>query len=231
MIKKHYKNISKQIEVHRFKLLLAATILVLILAATTTVGILGDVLFITSMSFLLIQSIIVSTTKRSKYIGLRYSAVLILIIFFWLEPAGLNTPTFEGIRLLLFSIFLGFITFFMIKFIYKEDQVDVNVIITAINIYLLFGLIAGSLAYFLFFIDPGAYHFPDFITEPKFNHFIYYSYVTMSTLGYGDITPVLPSTQTLAYFIAIVGQLYVAIIIAILVGKMIASEGDGNNKK
>jgi hypothetical protein len=43
----------------------------------------------------------------------------------------------------------------------------------------------------------------------------------MSTVGYGDITPRIPETQTLAYLMAISGQLYVAIIMAFLVGKFL----------
>jgi hypothetical protein len=50
----------------------------------------------------------------------------------------------------------------------------------------------------------------------------------MSTVGYGDITPRIPETQTLAYLLSISGQLYVAIIIAFLIGKMLMQ---GDQKK
>jgi hypothetical protein len=54
----------------------------------------------------------------------------------------------------------------------------------------------------------------------------------MSTVGYGDITPRIPETQTLAYFISITGQLYVAIIIAFLVGKLLVhSDRNKNDSK
>jgi hypothetical protein len=46
---------------------------------------------------------------------------------------------------------------------------------------------------------------------------IYYSFVTMTTLGYGDITPKIQIAATLAYVQALIGQLYVAILIARLV--------------
>jgi hypothetical protein len=52
----------------------------------------------------------------------------------------------------------------------------------------------------------------------------------MSTVGYGDITPKLPQTQTLAYFIAVTGQLYVAIVIAFLVGKLLMHRGEEKDK-
>ena len=46
----------------------------------------------------------------------------------------------------------------------------------------------------------------------------YFSYVTMTTLGYGDITPVVPMTRTLAYLQAVAGTFYMAVVVASLVG-------------
>lgn len=226
MIKKSYTKGVAWIEKHRFKLLLAATFLVLVLPAMTFQGILRTVLFVISMSFLVIQSMIVATTKKSKRVWLRYSIVVIMIIIFWLEPIGLKTPILDDVRLLIIVLFFGFVTFYLVRFMRKSAKVDVNVIITAINIYLLMGIISGSLAFFFYKILPGAYNFPPYITEPNFVTFNYYSFVTMSTVGYGDITPRLPQTQTLAYVIAVTGQLYVAIIMAFLVGKLLMYRPD-----
>jgi len=47
---------------------------------------------------------------------------------------------------------------------------------------------------------------------------LYYSYVTLSTLGYGDVTPVSRAAQSLAYLEAISGVMYVAVLVAALVG-------------
>ena len=57
-----------------------------------------------------------------------------------------------------------------------------------------------------------------------FVNFVYFSFITMSTVGYGDITPKIPESQTLAYFISVTGQLYIAIIIAFLVGKSLVHQ-------
>ena len=54
---------------------------------------------------------------------------------------------------------------------------------------------------------------------------IYYSFVTMTTLGYGDITPKIHVAATLAYVQALIGQLYVAILIARLVS-MYSTQSD-----
>jgi hypothetical protein len=228
MIKRHYKKSVSWVEKNRFKLLLAATFLVLVTPAFSGGGILREILFVTSMSFLFIQSLIVSTTNKSKWMGLRYSVVLVMILIFWLEPFGVRTLILDVARLLLLASFFVFVTFFLLKFLKRSKNVDIDVIITAINIYLLLGIISASLAFIFYKILPDAYNIPPYIIDPNFVNFNYYSFVTMSTVGYGDITPRLPQTQTLAYLIAITGQLYVAIIIAFLVGKLLMHPGKEN---
>ncbi|MCB1764424.1 MAG: two pore domain potassium channel family protein, partial [Gammaproteobacteria bacterium] len=49
-----------------------------------------------------------------------------------------------------------------------------------------------------------------------FPHLLYFSYVTLTTLGYGDVTPAIPLTRTLAYLEAITGTFYLAIVVASL---------------
>jgi voltage-gated potassium channel len=221
MIKKAYKKSEAWIEQHRFKLLILATFLVLILPAFANNRVLGSILFVTSMSFLFIQSLIVASSKKTKWAGFRYFIVVVMIILFSLEPFGFETPELELLRLALLALFFVFVTYHLILFLTKSSTVNVNVIITAINIYLLFGIISSSLAFICYKIYPDAYLLPSNITDPNFVTFAYYSFITMSTVGYGDITPRISETQTLAYLIAVTGQLYVAIIIAFLVGKLL----------
>ena len=58
--------------------------------------------------------------------------------------------------------------------------------------------------------------------------YVYFSFVTLTTLGYGDITPLTPVAQTLAWLEAVVGQLYLAILVARLVGlHIVHSRGEG----
>jgi hypothetical protein len=69
------------------------------------------------------------------------------------------------------------------------------------------------------------------MVPPVFVNFLYYSFITMSTVGYGDIIPCIPETQTLAYFLSITGQLYVAIIIAFLIGKLLMQSAQEKTHK
>ena len=61
---------------------------------------------------------------------------------------------------------------------------------------------------------------------PELFDYLYFSFVTLTTLGYGDITPLSHLSRSTAVLLAITGQLYMTILIALLVGKFLArSEG------
>jgi hypothetical protein len=221
MIKKSYKQGIAWIEIHRFKLLILATFLVLVLPAFSGSGLLSSILFVTSMSFLFIQSMIVARSKKEKYMYVWYGTVVLMIMIFSLEPIGWKSIELDILRLLMLAVFFIFITYKLVQFMRKSTSVSVDLILTAINIYLLIGIISASLAFLCYCIYPAAYQLPSGMIVPSFVTFLYYSYITMSTVGYGDIIPRVPETQTLAYLIAITGQLYVAVVIATLVGKFL----------
>jgi hypothetical protein len=82
--------------------------------------------------------------------------------------------------------------------------------------YLLLGL-AWALAYdIVALVAPGAFSAPSAV-EARKGRFIYFSFVTLSTLGYGDMTPVHPVARSLAAAEALTGQLYPAILLGRLV--------------
>jgi len=55
-----------------------------------------------------------------------------------------------------------------------------------------------------------------------YNDLIYYSFVTLTTVGYGDITPANSLTKSLTILEAIIGQLYLTVLVALLVGKYVS---------
>ena len=93
-----------------------------------------------------------------------------------------------------------------------------NMILVSITGYLIIGLLGGFLAEGLEQSVPGSYHHSTGM-ELSLYSFIYYSYVTMTTLGYGDIIPVTQKSQSLSLLLVVAGQLYLAVIIAINISK------------
>lgn len=95
-----------------------------------------------------------------------------------------------------------------------------NMIMISITGYLIIGLLGGFLSDGLEDLRPGSYYHSTGIDLEMYN-FIYYSYVTMTSLGYGDIIPLTKQSQSLALLMIMTGQLYLAVIIAINVSKFL----------
>lgn len=98
-------------------------------------------------------------------------------------------------------------------------SIDANKIIGAVCIYLLVGIIWAILYMLILQIDPQS--FSGLIQNNGYGNFpalLYFSFITLTTLGYGDISPTLPISQFLTYMEAITGQFYIAILVASLIG-------------
>jgi hypothetical protein len=114
----------------------------------------------------------------------------------------------------------------------KTREVDAKVIIESINGYLLLGLAYSILVAIVMRNIENAYHFPEAISfirkDPAHLYdYIYFTFVTFTTTGYGDIVPLVPIAKSLSLLISISGQIYIAIIIAMLVGKYAGSTRKG----
>ena len=113
------------------------------------------------------------------------------------------------------NIFLIYIVGHVIKDLLVRKIVDIYALTDAINGYLLLGIMFCSLVAFVDLYVPGAYN----SNNNSSMELVYYTMITLTTAGYGDITPQLPISQSLSILIAVTGQFYVAVIVAILVGK------------
>ena len=127
-----------------------------------------------------------------------------------------------------FFCFNLFIVVFMVRHIAKSKKVNLTIIINSINGYLLLGILGAVLLAmteilqkFLYHTDTAAINFAGGNAH-GFYDFLYFSFVTLTTLGYGDVTPVSAFAKSVALMIAIAGQLYLTILIAILVGKFLS---------
>jgi hypothetical protein len=115
----------------------------------------------------------------------------------------------------------SYICFGLLRYVLRAGVVDREKIAAAVNVYLFFGLIWRDLYSLVSLLIPGAYN-SELLTQTDF---LYYSFVTLSTLGYGDVLPVVGPAKALAYIEAIIGQLYLTILVARLVGLHIAYTG------
>jgi hypothetical protein len=115
---------------------------------------------------------------------------------------------------------MGLVVFKLLSYVLRSIQIDTEVLCAAISVYLLLGLIWALSYALLAQLSPDSFAFA---ANPhssgrmdRFNAF-YFSFVTLSTVGFGDVTPVSKLARTLAVMEAVTGTFYVAILIARLV--------------
>lgn len=102
-----------------------------------------------------------------------------------------------------------------LKFVVQSPTVDGETVYAALSTYLLAGLFFGVVYSAIEFMQPDSFSGPDPFTEATA---VYYSFVTLATLGYGDFLPRSELARGVATFEVIGGQLFLAVMVARLVG-------------
>ncbi len=163
---------------------------------------------------------------ESKQFILRKAFIFPLAIFAvsifsnWLDNAGFD----QFYLLLLLSFFIS-TAFKTAKQVLFTGEIDGNKILGAVCLYLLLGLIWAVLFTLLQLEFSGSFQTMQHNNQwfMLFPDFVYFSFVTMTTLGFGDISPTLPLARFLVYLEAIIGQFYLAILVASLVGSRMST--------
>jgi hypothetical protein len=102
--------------------------------------------------------------------------------------------------------------------------IDINRLVGAACIYLLSGSMWGIVYFLLSVVSPASFvGITGETWSEQLNEFTYHSFVTLTTLGYGDITPAAPVARTLSYLEAVLGQMYLTVLVAAMVGIHIAN--------
>lgn len=164
-----------------------------------------------------------SITRSRK--AFRIATALIILTTIGLSA---STPLRGGLTtILLGAAFLGFSTVALLVAVFREQDVTADTIFTALSVYFLAALCAGFLYSALFALDPQSFQFAalppgvetveDLPLGMATGRLIYFSFVTLTTLGYGDITPRSDPARNLAILEAMAGQLYIAVLLARLV--------------
>ncbi len=115
--------------------------------------------------------------------------------------------------------FIGTLAYLVLTLVFREGPITIFRVEGAIVVYLLVGVMWSTAYVLVELVSPGAFQFrtPYQDIHALESKLIYFSMVTLSTVGYGDITPINPVARSLAQLEALTGQLFPAILIARLV--------------
>lgn len=170
-------------------------------------------------AFMLIAVWSMTGTRRFFYTGL--SLALAISFISGSSILGLASLTLEIAGLFLMLIFACISAWIAGCHVFVLHRVDFNSLVGAFCVYLLLGFIWAILFRLLQLLGLATFSGLVAADEP-FPQLIYFSFVTLVSLGYGDITPTSGLARVLSYFEALTGQFYLAVLVACLVGAFTA---------
>ncbi len=206
------------------------------------------VLLVTLVLLLVIQPIFRGFSPRGLVLDVLYSFVLVAAILSIFEGKwpktfalllGIPALTGRWLAYMLAStggdlvnlgdqfvevIFLVFAAAMTLRAVLAQPRISADSIYGTVCAYLLLGIAWGSLYSVQEIIQPGSFAAADDLApvlqaaDTRDSVLVYYSFVTLTTVGYGDITPVSAATRTLSWLEAMTGQFYIAVLVASLVG-------------
>ncbi len=165
-----------------------------------------------------------------KYQGyFKISLILLLLTLGLLWSSTFKIISFPPLMYSIISLcYLLVLVFTFGKFVFSAKVVDSSLICAALCLYLLIGIIWGICYEALEIIYPGSFQgaaINSSLSSVEIRQkFTYFSFITLTTLGYGDITPKSPQAFALCQTEAIIGQFFMAVLVARLVGIQVSQQ-------
>jgi voltage-gated potassium channel len=171
---------------------------------------------------------VIFTKARGHILALVFGIPPLIGIWTGYVLPGLPRPPLAVGLHLWAAAFLGYAMATILGSILGEKAITADSVYGAFSGYLLAGLAFGHLYCVLEILLPGSFkgdaEFRNELQIEHHRHFLlsYYSFITLTTVGYGDVVPAKAAARGLAIVEAIVGQFYIAVLIAELIGKRVA---------
>ncbi|MEJ2427722.1 MAG: potassium channel family protein [Deltaproteobacteria bacterium] len=162
-------------------------------------------------------SAIYAVSHKKRYIFVGVLLAVPMLVSIWSRNFVVDF-SLEVVGGLCGATFFIFAMIQILIFIYKQKEVTRDIIAGAAIVYLLMALAWSSIFAVVESLHPGSFSIPEIGGISTGRSFLYYSFVTLTTLGYGDITPVTSLARSFCILEAVIGQLYLVVQVAWLVG-------------
>lgn len=165
--------------------------------------------------------VVAGVFATTKILWIRWASFLAAIIDFMVTFVNSYFDHFwlEIIDISFTLIVLLFLSGAVLVRVFHDGKVNFYRILGSVSAYILIGMVFGYLYYLCWLFDPGAFisNHPLQVSADQHYDLTYFSFVTLFTVGYGDISPGIPAVRSLATLEGLIGQLYPVILIARLV--------------
>jgi hypothetical protein len=233
---------SRRLAEHRFTFLLAAlTLLLLVTPAVYQLSARGHGtwgLGLTTLIFAFVLAATVPAISRSR----KQTVLLVMLAGASILLRALSMlpecDEWETAHLVSSTLFLVFVIVLILKRLFEIGRVSLHAISASLCAYMLLGVLWTNVYALIARFDPAAFSSPSGLPtalETKeqrvelFIEMLYFSFTTLTTLGYGDVTPTTAFARMFAVTEAIVGQIILVVLVARLVGLHVAHSADGRS--
>jgi voltage-gated potassium channel Kch len=217
------KTFLKNLYIHRFEQFIATQFLILFGSLFFTEEIFQSTL-LPALFLLNIISGIILVSQKKKFMWFLITLCVIATIVFGSSFFKAEESEITLTRLSVYFIFYIVVTAETIRQVWIEKEVDRMVIIGLMSGYISLGFLAFFMLISIELITPNSFTGILLDTqsiEARADSLMYYAYITLLTIGYGDIIPVTPVAQKAVVLIGLVGQFYIVIITSVVVSKYI----------
>jgi hypothetical protein len=205
--------------------LLVSLLILLATGAWLTERFAGLAIFELLLTLVMLSSIRqLSARRRQALVGVLLAVPTITCL--WLRKL-VPAPGLSELALGLLILFLLYTAATILLHIFRSKHITIDTLSEALSVYLLMGIAWGYIYGLIYLQAPGAFHLPEqarptletgITGDVPLDILIYFSFVTLATLGYGDVSPIASSARAMVMLEAVFGQFYVAVLVARLVG-------------
>jgi voltage-gated potassium channel len=199
---------------------------------------LGLVVFELILSIILVTAIYVNSRSRRHLIaGLIIG--LPALGGRWL-PQYAHDPGYFVVVTVMTIVFFAYTATLILMEVARATEITTDALSAALCVYLLIGITWSGMYSLVYLLDPGSFAMPPMHPSEyqgispiraEILRLLYFSFTTLTTMGYGDITPAAPASRGLAVLEAILGQFYVAVVVARLVSLQIIHAARAGKEK
>ena len=184
---------------------------------TLYMGGLGNLLFLLAYALMFIIGVLVTSEDKKHFIQTSIAAVVWMVcaVVSFFAPSSDSATIISQVAIIPAQLLM---TITLLRYIYTSKVVNANVMMTAITVYIFIAAMFTPLYVIVSRLDVNAFVDNGLGVAPQWQQLVYFSFVTLATLGYGDVLPLNAWARSLATVEGMLGVLYIALIMGRLIG-------------